>query len=175
VAWPPPNYVPWQIMPRSSGRWSFSYPAATFTGAAVSMQHAGTNVPVTLEAQAQGYGDNTIVWVPQGVPTGAPASDLSYSVAVSNVVVGGQSRVFNYNVTIIDPSVPALAIKTGSASTLSMSWPSSSSGYSLQQNSSLGSRAGWTNLNVSPQIVGNQYVATVPIGIGVKYYRLSKP
>lgn len=175
VAWPPPNYVPWQIMPRSSGRWSFSYPAATFTGAAVSMQHAGTNVPVTLAAQAQGYGDNTIVWVPQGVPTGAPSSDLSYSVTVSNVVVGGQSRVFNYNVTIIDPSVPALGVKTGSANTLSMSWPSSSSGYSLQQNSSLGSRAGWTYVNVTPQIVGSQYVATVPVGVGVKYYRLSKP
>jgi len=52
VAWPPPNYVPWQIMPRSSGRWSFSYPGATFTGASVFMQHAGTNVALTLEAQA---------------------------------------------------------------------------------------------------------------------------
>jgi ATP/ADP translocase len=37
---------------------------ATFTGATVFMQRAGTNVPVTMEAQAQGYGDNTVVWVP---------------------------------------------------------------------------------------------------------------
>jgi len=174
VAWPPPTYVPWEIMPRSSGRWSFSYPGATFTGASVFMQHAGTNVPVTLEAQAQGYGDNTIVWDPQGVPTGAPSSDLSYSVTVSNVVVGGQSQVFAYTVTIIDPSVPSVSIGIGVTNTLTISWPSSSTGYNLQQNSSLANASGWTNLNVTPKLVGSQYVATVPIGSGQRFYRLGK-
>ena len=110
VAWPPPNFIPWQILPHSSGRWSFSYPGATFSAASVFMQQGATNVALTLEAQAQGYGDNTIVWVPQGIPTGAPSADLAYSVTVSNVVVSGQSRVFSYNVTIIDPSVPMLSI-----------------------------------------------------------------
>jgi hypothetical protein len=173
VAWPPPNYVPWQVMPRSSGRWSFSYPGATFTDASVSMQHAGTNVALTLEAQAQGYGDNSIVWDPVGIPTGTPAADLVYSVTVSNVVVSGQSKVFSYNVTIIDPSVPVLTVGSISKNTLSITWPSSSSGYSLQQCSLLG--AGWTNASVTPKVVGNQYVATVPVVAGGRYFRLQKP
>ncbi len=175
VAWPSPGYVPWQIMPRSSGRWSFSYPSATFTGAAVFMKRAGTNVSLTLETQAQGYGDNTIVWVPQGIPTGAPPGDASYSVTVSNVVVSGQSKVFTYTVTIIDPDVPTLAIRIGPTNSLALSWPSASTGYSLQQNSSLTNSAGWTNLSVTPQIVSNQYVATVQIGSGPRFYRLKKP
>jgi len=175
VAWPPPNYVPWQIMPSSSGRWSFSYPGATFTSAAVFMQHAGTNVSLSLETQAQGYGDNTIVWVPQGIPTGVPSADLNYSVTVSNVVVGGQSRVFSYDVIIIDPSVPALSIGLGPTNSFVMSWASTSTGYSLQQNSSLSNSTGWSNVTVSTQIVGNQYLATVPMASGQRYYRLVKP
>jgi hypothetical protein len=175
VAWPPPNYVPWQIMPQSSGRWSFSYPGATFSGAAVFMQHAGTNVALTLEAQAQGYGDNTIVWVPQGIPTGAPPGDLTYSVTVSNVVVSGQSQVFTYNVTVIDPNVPALSITLGPTNSLAISWPSSSTGYTLQQNSSANTKGGWTNMNVIPQIVGSEYIATVPIALVQSFYRLGKP
>ena len=175
VAWPPPNYVPWQIMPRSSGRWSFSYPGATFTSATVSMQRAGTNVPVTMEAQAQGYGDNTIVWVPQGVPSTAPVSDITYSVTVSNVVVSGQSRVFIYNVTIFDPNVPVLSVGIASGNNLTMSWSATGSGYSLQQNTSPNNKTGWTNANVTPQLVGNQYVAKVPLGTGQRFYRLSKP
>ena len=174
VAWPPPNYVPWQIMPSSSGRWSFSYASATFSGASVFMQHAGTNVALTLEAQAQGYGDNTIVWVPQGIPAGAPPIDLVYSVTVSNVVVSGQSRVFSYNVTIFDPTVPALEIAPGPTNTLSVSWPSLATGYALQQNSVLIGSNGWSNVSVTPQIVGSQYVATVPIPSGQRYYRLKK-
>ncbi len=173
VAWPPPNYVPWQIMPRSSGRWSFSYPGATFTDASIFMQHAGTNVALTLEAQAQGYGDNTIVWDPVGIPTSAPGADLVYSVTVSNVVVSGQSKVFSYNVTIIDTTVPVLTVAPSSKNNLSISWPSSSSGYSLQQCSLLGTA--WTNASVTPKIVGNQYVATIPVAAGMRYYRLQKP
>jgi uncharacterized protein YkwD len=175
VAWPPPNYVPWQIMPHSSGRWSFSYPGATFSGATIFMQHAGTNVALTLEAQAQGYGDNTIVWVPQGVPTGAPSADLTYRVTVSNVVVSGQSQVFTYDVTIIDPNVPMLSIALVPTNSLAISWPSSSTGYSLQQNSSVINKGGWTNANVTAQIIGNQYVATVLVGTTQRFYRLGKP
>ena len=175
VAWPPPGYVPWQVMPRSSGRWSFSYAGATFTGAAVFMRRAGTNVSLTPEAQAQGYGDNTIVWVPQGIPTSAPLGDTTYSVTVSNVVVSGQPQAFTYAVTIIDPDVPTLSLSIGLANNLAISWPSASTGYSLQQNSSLINGSGWTNVSVTPQVVSNQYVATVQIGSGQRFYRLKKP
>jgi hypothetical protein len=167
--------VPYPILPRSSGRWSFSYRNATFTNAKVFMEHSGTNVPVTLEAQAQGYGDNTLVWVPQGIPTGAPPDDTTYTVTVSNVVVSSQSRVFTYEVTLIDPDLTALAVQLGSNNTLALTWPASSTGYTLQQNSALTNSAGWTAVSPAPQIVGNQYLATVSLSAGQRYYRLRKP
>jgi uncharacterized protein YkwD len=175
VAWPPYGYVPYQNLPRSSGRWSFSYRNATFTSAQVSMQHAGTNVPVTLEAQAQGYGDNTIVWVPQGVPTTAPAGDQTYTVTVSNVLVSSQARAFTYDVTIIDPDVPTLTQALQTNSTVRLSWPSTSTGYTLQRNASLPNPAGWTTVSPAPGVVGGEYAATVTATNAQQFFRLRKP
>jgi hypothetical protein len=175
VAWPPAGYIPYQVMPRSSGRWSFSYRNATFTNAKVFMQHSGTNVPVTMETQAQGYGDNTLVWVPQGVSSGAPVSDQTYTVTVSNVVVSSVARLFTYDVTVIDPDVPTLSCQLGSGNTLSLSWPTTSTGYTLQRNASITNSAGWTAVSPGPQTVGGRYVSTVTLGPGAQFYRLRKP
>jgi len=175
VAWPPKGYVPYPILPRSSGRWSLSYRSATFTNARVFMQHAGTNVPVTLENQSQGYGDNTIVWVPQGVPTGAPAGDLTYTVTVSNVVVSSQARLFTYEVTLIDPDVPTLTQQLQANNTVRLSWPSTSTGYTLQRNASLSNPAGWTAVSPAPGVVGGEYVATVTATNAQQFFRLRKP
>lgn len=103
VAWPPPGYVPYQtIYPR----WSFSYPQADFQGASVSMRDAGgATIPVALEPVANGYGENTIVWIPTNpLPSGAPAQDVPIDVTISGVVISGQSRVFSYRVTVFDPA-----------------------------------------------------------------------
>ena len=104
VAWPPQGYVPYQVMPSHSERWSFAYNdtefSADFAAASVIMRHDGTNVPVSVEYQAS----NPIVWKPQGLRSSRPESDITYSIIVSNVVVQGKSRLFSYDVTIIDPN-----------------------------------------------------------------------
>jgi hypothetical protein len=178
VAWPPQGYIPYQVLPKNSRRWSFSYAGATFTGASVFMQRSGTDVPVTLEAQAQGYGDNTIVWVPQGVPATAPASDITYSVTVSNVVVSGTPRVFNYNVTIIDPyyTPPPDPILTARLSTnrIIVTWPSVNTGYTLQQSSSLANATNWSNVATAPQVISNRFSVTLDMTPNPTYYRLRK-
>jgi hypothetical protein len=102
VSWPPQGHVPYQLV---YARWSFSYPNADFSSTAVEMNRDGSAVSLTLEPVATGYGDNTIVWEPQGVPSSAPAQDISYDVTVRNVGVGGTPRDFSYTVTIIDPAV----------------------------------------------------------------------
>ncbi len=173
VAWPPSGYMPYQILPRYSGRWSFSYPSATFASAMVYMKRLGTNVPLALEAQAQGYGDNTIVWVPQGVSTAPPIGDVIYTVIVSNVLVSSQSRMFTYTVTIIDPDVPALAIQRATTNTLALSWSSSSTGYSLEHNAAVTNNTGWTTVS-GAQVYSNRYVATVTNTSGPHFYRLRK-
>jgi hypothetical protein len=100
VAWPPRGYVPFKILP---GFWSFSYPNASFRNAKVTMRHNGARISVSLQKVRNGYGDNTLVWKPKSLPTRAPLEDETYSVAISGVSIGGSTRSFNYEVTVIDP------------------------------------------------------------------------
>src|SRR5207244_3677861 len=109
VAWPPPGFVPYWLLPSQSNRWSLSYPNADFSGAIVTMTRGTTPITVTYETQVnnQGYADNTLVWLPQGVSYSAPTSDTTYGITLSNVLVSGQSRTFSYAVTVIKPVKPA--------------------------------------------------------------------
>lgn len=99
VAWPPPGYVPYQLIP---ARWSFSYPNANFSGATVQMSVNGAGLGNTILPISGGAGENTIVWEP-ATTFPKPASDTSYTVTLSNVVIGGVSRSFTYTVIMIDP------------------------------------------------------------------------
>ena len=105
VAWPPPGYVPYQVV---FARWSFSYPSADFSQASVTMTQDGQAVPVVQEAVANGYGENTIVWIPNGMSNGQywpqPAQDTPYRVTINNVAIGGSPRSFTYDVVVIDPA-----------------------------------------------------------------------
>ncbi len=123
VAWPPKGYVPYSVV---FPRWSFSYPNATFESASVTMARGGTNVPVRLESVASGFGENTLVWVPDNLDANSgavlsyekPSNDIPITVTVSNVTISTQKKTFTYTVTVFDPQVPgadsALPIVTGS-------------------------------------------------------------
>jgi cyclophilin family peptidyl-prolyl cis-trans isomerase len=108
VAWPAPGYVPYPVV---FPRWSFSYPQADFSAATVSVTCGGSAVPVRLETVQNGYGENTLVWACGNLdtdsdqPLAKPATDTAYAVQVSGVVVGGQTRTFNYTVTVFDPAM----------------------------------------------------------------------
>ena len=88
-------------------RWSFAYANANFSGASVQMTENGQSITTALETVANGFGENTLVWRPKGLSDGAdwqrPTIDASYHVTISNVVVGGAARTFNYDVTVFDP------------------------------------------------------------------------
>ena len=105
VAWPPPGFVPYQVV---YPRWSFSYPQANFASATVTMTQDGAGVPVTLETIANGYGDNTLVWFPTGMTSSQawpqPTADTVYTVTINNVLVSGSPRSFTYEVTVFDPA-----------------------------------------------------------------------
>lgn len=110
VAWPPAGYVPKQtVFPR----WSLSYPGANFTTATVNMLSNGVPVSVSLETPANGYGENTLVWVPMGLDSSSSTStwpfngqDTVYSVSVGNVTINTTTTNFSYTVTVFDPAVP---------------------------------------------------------------------
>jgi hypothetical protein len=99
-SWPPAGFVPYQVV---FPRWSFSAPGADFSQATVSMSQNGNSITVSILPVEVGFGDNTIVWEPSGIPTTAPPSDTSYTVTIDNVLVSGSPTQFQYTVTIIDP------------------------------------------------------------------------
>ena len=100
VAWPPPGYVPYQVV---FPRWSFAYDEANFSSAMVSMTRNGSGISVSVKPVATGYGENTLVWEPNAPFGVAPTSDITYTVSVQNVLIGGVGRSFAYNVIVFDP------------------------------------------------------------------------
>ncbi len=104
VAWPSKGYAPYQTV---YPRWSFSYPNADFSGASLSMTENGTPIATRKETLTNGYGENTLVWLPGNYSDGQswsrPTADTVYSVTLGNVLVAGQPRSFSYNVTVFDP------------------------------------------------------------------------
>ncbi len=113
VAWPPPGYVPYQVV---FPRWSFSYPSADFSLASVVMTQGAQNVPLVQETVHNGYGENTIVWVVNGMTDWQswpqPTADTVYHVTVSNVLIAGSPRSFTYDVIVMDPNAVAPTIGT---------------------------------------------------------------
>jgi len=105
VAWPPPGYVPYQVI---NDHWSLSYPGADFSAATVSMSSGFSAIRTVVDAPFGGYGENTLVWIPQVETEGGlwprPTADTSFRVDVRNVNVGGQVRDFAYTVIVFDPA-----------------------------------------------------------------------
>lgn len=112
VAWPTKGYTPYTAV---YPRWSFSYPNADFSSATVSMTENGSAIATKLEATRNGFGENTLVWLPgtyvDGMTWAKPTSDMVYRVVVNNVIIAGQTRSFSYTSTVFDPQQGA----TGSA------------------------------------------------------------
>jgi len=104
VAWPPPGYVPYPVV---FARWSFSYPAADFSATSVTMRQAGNQVRIDQKPVHSGFGENTLVWQIQsmscGDPWPRPSQDTTYTININNVIIGGQSRNFSYEVIVFDP------------------------------------------------------------------------
>ena len=109
VAWPPQGFVPYDTV---YPRWSFSYPNADFSGSTVSMTANGVAMATRREPVANGYGENTLVWLPgnavDDMPWARPEADTVYAVTVNNVKLNGQPRSFSYTVTVMDPEVAGL-------------------------------------------------------------------
>jgi len=105
VAWPPAGFVPHPLV---FARWSFSIPGADFSAAAVSMSSKGSAISITLSPVANGYGDNTLVWIPLGLNDSAPwptiTADTTYTVTVSNVKISGTPHSFSYDVIVFNPN-----------------------------------------------------------------------
>ena len=99
VAWPPPGFVPDDLV---FDRFSFGIDGANFANASVAMTRNGNRVDDVEYSPANGYGINTLVW---DVPD-ADHRPATYHVTVRGVSVGGQSRTFEYDINAFDVTVP---------------------------------------------------------------------
>jgi len=105
VAWPPPGYVPYQVV---YPRWSFSRDGADFRESSIAMTRGEEGVLLAVMPLAGGYGENTVVWQPD-LPTGAaPTRDTWYTVHIYDVNIDGVSHDFTYTVIVFDPDAPYL-------------------------------------------------------------------
>jgi hypothetical protein len=100
VAWPPPGYVPYQVV---FPRWSVSYDGADFSRATISMTCDGDEVPLQLLPVVDGFGENTLVWEPSIAVQQRPDADLWYTIDVQGIVIGRLMHSFHYVVIIFDP------------------------------------------------------------------------
>ncbi len=109
AAWPPAGFVPYPVV---FPQWSFALSNADLSAATVTLASNGVALPVTQQAYATGYGENTIVWY---LTSQDPANDTAfpfggtdtvYSVTVSNVVTAAGTQSYTYPVTLFDPAVP---------------------------------------------------------------------
>jgi len=100
VAWPPPGYVPYQVVFR---RWSISYDDADFSEATVTMTSGGQTISLALQQVVIGIGENTLVWEPDLTFGTPPANDTAYNVTVDNVIIDDAAQQFTYQVIVFDP------------------------------------------------------------------------
>lgn len=103
VPWPNAGFIPQGLVP---ARWSLSYPGATMSGATVTMTQGATNVPVSIISNTNPniVGDNSIVWVPTGVPA-TVTNDLPYTVTVSGITGAGVPTSTSYTTSIFNPDI----------------------------------------------------------------------
>lgn len=106
VAWPPPGYVPYPVV---FTRWSFSYPGADFSQAAVKMLLDDVQLSIIQAPIQNGYGENTIVWQLASMGPGddwpATSQDTLYEISIENVIISGVPQDFSYEVIVFDPDI----------------------------------------------------------------------
>jgi len=114
VAWPNSGFIPQNLVP---DRWSLSYPNANFGSATVTMTCNGTPVSLVVVSRTDnGYGDNTIVWEPTGLPSPG-LQDVVYSITVSNIGGTGVPNSYSYSVATFNTGVLGDSVVTSGPST----------------------------------------------------------
>ena len=91
------------------------------------------------------------------------------SVSAGNYVIEG--GFWSDLEAVPEPGPPGLAIELVSPSSALISWPAPSTGYVLQQNTSL-TTTNWVAVTNPPMVVNGEMQITVSPTVGNRYYRL---
>ena len=185
VAWPNRGFVPFSLMP---ARWSLSYPGANFATATVTMTVGGSSVSTPIVSNVDnGYGDNTIVWEPTGLPA-TIAADTVCNVTVAGISGAGVPTSYSYSVTLFDPAVLGSSVTIAGSATppttgASYTFNSIAQSDAYELRVSTGSAAAWVEGAEdapAPQIVPHTTGAyalrqTALVRTGAKAFQLAFP
>ena len=58
--------------------------------------------------------------------------------------------------------------------TITLAWPSWAANFVVQQADPSAASLNWTSLSVTPTIISNEYIVTLPMTGATKFYRLQK-
>ncbi len=114
ISWPPEGYVPYQV---TYPYWSFALSNADVSMGTVTMTSNNVPISVSVQPQVNGFGENTLVWVPMGLDASCECttfpfngSDTVYNITVSNINIGtgGVTNYISvsYHVIVFDPALP---------------------------------------------------------------------
>jgi hypothetical protein len=138
------------------------------SGTAYVMDLSGTllaTINNPTPANYENFGWTMAAFGSEGVLIGAPFDDTGATFA-------GSAYLFSIPSAPIPPS---LSIQRTMTNTVVVSWPSTATGFMLQQNTNGLNSVNWSNVTVGIQTVGtNKALIVNPIG-GDRFYRLVKP
>ncbi len=155
-------------------------PTSVFPGAWRKFWPAGTGFPnVWLRIRKAGNtfrtygGTNGIDWTQVGDAYTLTTPFASTFVSMASAVTDAgqaplQTEFSNFSASIIRPQLHISA----TPSSVVLSWPGVSTGFHLQKTDRLGADATWTNVTEPVDLVGNNYVVTLPPSSGAWFYRL---
>lgn len=116
----------------------------------------GTNAAFTLNSSNQ---------ITAIVPAGATTGPVS-------LIANGGLATSTGNFVVSTPAAPVLSIQPAGRNALVISWPSSATGFALQQNSSL--TTNWANVTNAITTTGGTNQIILPMTSGNNFFRLAK-
>jgi titin len=129
-----------------------------------------------------GYGEGQIFLGEKTVVTGADCNasfvaNLSGSVPVGYVLTStatdNANNTSEFSACLPIGPVPTLSIRSITNQQINVSWTNTTTGFGLKQTGSLSPPVQWVPVTNSPAVVNGQFVVTLPVGAGNKFYLLS--
>ena len=107
------------------------------------------------------FAQDAATWYKNGTTSGAGAQALGFSFNSSGILMYGSTSV----------PQPILTI-TPSGAKVILSWPTSATGFTLEQTTSISPPANWSTNSTVPVVVGGNYTVTNPASSSAYFYRL---
>jgi uncharacterized repeat protein (TIGR03803 family) len=105
-----------------------------------------------------------------GSPTGVILSGNTLYGTAYGGGSGGRGTIFSISL----PAGPPQLSITPAGATVILTWPTNSTGFTLQSSANLGSSAVWTTNSPAPVVINGQNTVTNPISGTQQFYRLTQ-